>query len=65
MPVGGTQPFGDSRWHAVARLLNRDLDGALKSEHVGAAMALDDDAVQSDHGRAIVSRRVQPGAQAR
>jgi hypothetical protein len=45
----------DLRRHAVARLQHRDLDGALKSELIGAAVALDHDAVQTDHAGAIVA----------
>jgi hypothetical protein len=37
------------RRHPVARLQYRNLDGALKTEQIGAAVTLDDDAVQSDH----------------
>ena len=62
-PRGSAQPFRDSRRYAVARLQHRHLDGALKSEQIGAAVALDDDAVQADHGRAIVASRIDPGAQ--
>src|ERR1700704_656659 len=57
------QPFRDARRHAVARFQHRDLDGALKSVQVGAAMTLDDDPIQSDHARAIVAARINPGAQ--
>src|ERR1035438_8170174 len=59
----GAQTLGDSLRYAVARLQHRDFDRASKSEQVGTAMTLDHDALQSDHGGAIVPPRIHSSSQ--
>src|ERR1700690_2183710 len=60
---GCAQALRDSLRYAVARFQYRDFDRALKCEQVGPAVTLDHDAVQSDHGGAIVSPRVHSSPQ--
>src|SRR5260370_19551264 len=62
-PVRGAQPFDDFRRYAVARFQDCNLDGPLKTEKIGAAVTLDDDAAQAHHRRAIVASRVQARTQ--
>src|SRR5216117_1023060 len=47
----------------IAHLLHRPLDGALEYEHVGRAVALHDDASQSEQSRAVEATRVKPLAE--
>src|SRR5271169_2809350 len=61
--TSGGQTLRDSFRYAVARFQYRDFDRALKCEQVGAAVTLDYDAVQSDHGGAIVSPRIHTSPQ--
>src|SRR5450631_909480 len=59
----GAQTLRDSLGYVVARLQHRDFDRALKCEQVGAAVTLDHDAVQSDHGGSIVLPRIHSSSQ--
>ena len=48
--------------HVVPRLLEATLERAFKREHVGAAVALDDEASQAEQARAVVAARIDCAA---
>src|SRR5205809_6440369 len=61
--LGLTEPPHEAVQHFIAHFLHRPLDGALESEHVGRAVALHDDAFQSEQSRAVEAARVKPFAE--
>ena len=56
--VQGREVRGQAREHVAFRHIVADLDGAGEAEGIGAAVALDDDAVEAEERPAVHAARV-------